>query len=240
MSQFLSATTILFAVIVGSVLSLAQPVGTVPINDNSDWWSIIRNDSTDKGLKPQRRNVDESNFHILGVVVGSDELEGIQRKLGTAYVIGRGDASNRRSQICYAGIDGKTYLTFESGEVQYAFYVFTGGPNWSGRDHCAKSKLITPSVKTGSGLHLGQSLDEVKSILGEPTRIRKNSDLVYFRQIRKKSSIEDLRKAREQYPKMSETELHENYGYYYASFYIVAKFASSELVYMGLSKSDTY
>jgi hypothetical protein len=223
-----------------AALSFSQSTHSLLLSDDSDWWSIIRKNSTDEVLKPHQQDISESNFRVLGVTVGRDELVAIQRTLGTAKVLTRGDASTGRDQICYAGLDGRTYLTFEIGEVQYGFYLFNDGPKWSGSERCVKSKLITPGLKTNSGLHLGQTQAEVQGILGKPTASRRNGDLIYFRQATKKSSALDLKKAREKYPNMNEKEFHENYDYYDVSFYIVAKFSSSRLVYIGLSKSDTY
>lgn len=220
-------------------LSFAQSDTNFRIYDDSDWWSIIRENSSDEVLKPQHQDVDESNFQVLGVLVGRDNLEAIQRRLGTAYVINRGDASTGRSQVCYAGLDGQTYLTFEIGEVQYGAYMFNRGPTWSGSDQCTESKLVTSGLKTVSGLHLGQTQVEVQGVLGKPTTSRRNGDLVYSRQLRKRTSPADLKKAREQYPNMNEKEFHETYDYYEASFFIVAKFSGSRLVYLGLSKADT-
>src|SRR5580658_4647166 len=86
----------------------------VTIYDNSDWWSIIRDDANEETLKPDEKDVQASNFRILGITVGSDELDAIQAKLGKTAVVTRGDASTGRSQICYRGEDSKTRLAFES------------------------------------------------------------------------------------------------------------------------------
>jgi len=120
-------------------LSFAQSRENEKLNDNSDWWSIIRDNSAGEDITPQPQDVADSNFQVLGVSVGSDDLTGIQKELGSAAVMSRGDAGSARSQICYAGLDGRIYLAFEIGEVQYAFYLFDRGPEWSGSDHCTKS-----------------------------------------------------------------------------------------------------
>jgi hypothetical protein len=228
-----------FVALLAVTLSFAQSDTDFRISDDSDWWSIIRKNSTHEVLKPQHQDVDESNFQVLGVAVGRDDLEAIQQKLGAAHVINRGDASTGRSQICYAGLDGQTYLTFEIGEVQYGAYLFNHGPRWSGSDQCAKCEFVTSALKTTSGLRLGQTPAGVQAILGKPTTARRNGDFVYFRQLRKRTSAVDLEKARRQYPNMNEKEFHETYDYYDASFFIVARFSGSRLVYLGLSKADT-
>lgn len=200
------AATTLFTILLVAPLASTQSDKTLRPNDDSDWWSIIRTNDSDEVLKPQELHIPVSKFRVLGVTVGKDDLEGIQKKLGTAKVLGRGDASTGRSQICYIGADGQTYLNFEMGDIRYAFYLFDHGPQWSGRDQCTRSKLVTSSLRTGSGLHLGQSQGEVQAILGKPTATRRNDQWVYFKQIRKKTSAADLKKAREYYSNLSDKE----------------------------------
>jgi hypothetical protein len=236
MSQSIALSILMAA----AALSFSQSTNSLLVSDDSDWWSIIRKNDSAEVAKPQELDIPVSNFLVLGVKVGKDDLEGIQKKLGTARVVGRGDASTGRSQICYIGANGQTYLLFEMGEVQYAFYLFDHGPEWSGRDQCTRSKLVTSSLRTGSGLHLGQSQGDVQAILGKPTVRRRNDQWVYFKQIRKKSSAAEMKKAREYYSNLSDKEFHENYDFYDLSVYIVAKFKDGRLVYLGVSKSDTY
>ena len=124
--------------------------------------------------------------------------------------------------------------------MQYGFYLFVNGVQWSGSDRCKKSSLITSGVSTLSGLHLGQTRKEVRAILRKPTALLKNGDVVFFRQVRKKTSAADLKKAQEHYFSLSEQQFHENYDFYDMTAYIVARFSGSGLVYLGVSKSDTY
>ena len=230
----------LLVVLLSASLFFGQSNSSLRRNDNSDWWSIIREDDSDWVLKPQNQDVSSSNFRVLDVTVGSDDLEAVQKKFGPAKVMSRGDASTGRSQICYVGSDGQTYAAFEIGEVQYGFYLFKRGPKWSGSDQCTGSKLVTSNLKTASGLHLGLSRAAVQRILGKPTSSRPNGDLIYFRQIKKRTSASNLKKAREYYSNLSDKEFHENYDFYDLSVYIVAKFSSGQMVYLGISKSETY
>ena len=104
--------TTLFTILLVAPHALPQSGKRSRPNDDSDWWSIIRQNDSDEIVKPQELDIPASNFRVLGVTVGKDDLEGIQKKLGTATVVGRGDASTGRSQICYIGADGQTYLKF--------------------------------------------------------------------------------------------------------------------------------
>ena len=63
---------------------------------------------------------------------------------------------------------------------------------------------------------------------------------MYFRQVREKTSAADLKKAREYDSNLSDEKFHENYDFYDLSVYILAKFSSEHLVYLGVSKSETY
>jgi hypothetical protein len=234
------AAIVFLLVLVAASASFAQSRDTVAVNDNSDWWSIIRDNSAGETLRPRAQDVPAANFRILGITLGSDDLDAIQKTLGSTTVVTRGDAATARSQICYTALDGRSHLNFESGEVQYGFYLFIDGEQWSGSDRCKKSELITSGLTTLSGLHLGQTQGEVQAILGKPTALLKNGDIVFFRQVRKRTSAPDLKKARQYYSSLSEQQFHENYDFYDMSAYIVARFSSAGLVYLGVSKSDTY
>jgi hypothetical protein len=129
------------------------PDSTEGIDDNSDWWSIIRANTDGAHLKPQDVATNLSNFQIAGITVGKDELSAIVTKLGRAKEMSRGDASTGRSQICYVSAEqeGSVHLVFESGEVQYAAYLLEGGPKWTGENPCAKSPTVAAELKTDSG-----------------------------------------------------------------------------------------
>ncbi len=233
-----SLSSLLFLLTTASI-SFSQSNADRKPSYDSDWWSIIRENSNPENLKPEEKGVAESNFKILGVILGSDDLDAIQRKLGTADVRGRGDAATGRLQICYLSADGKTYLTFETGEVESGFYLFKGGPKWDGMEACAKSRTGTAEWKTMSGLHLGQSQTDVHAILGKPTALLKNGAWIYFRQVQKRTPEADLARLRKNYPNLSDKEFHADYDFYYLTIDIRTKFANNHLVYLGICKSET-
>lgn len=240
MFRYIGAVVILLTVLLSAwfvaPLAHGQNVG---INDDSDWWSIIRDNATGETLQPQSLDVAATNFQVLGVAIGQEELTAIQSKLGKTTLVTRGDAGTARLQICYTDDDSETHLNFETGEVQYAFYLFSDGPNWTGSNLCSKSKLITERLSTASGLRLGQSPAEVRTILGSPTTVLQNGDMIYFRQIRKRTRPSDLKRLRQYHADMSEQDFHENYDFYDFTAYIVARFSNSKLVYLGVSESET-
>lgn len=209
--------------------------------DNSDWWSILR-ESSENGHEPAYQpgtlGPSPSNFEILGLRLGYDELfQHVVAKFGNSAEVDRGDASTGRAQLCYTDSDHRTYLIFEVGEVNLTFYIFSGSPSWNGREHCARSDLVTPALRTASGLHLGQTKSEVEAILGAPTLGLKDR-LVYVAMLQKRASAADLAKLRKQNPNMSDKEFHENFDFYTLSTYIDVRFSHSGATYIAASKSE--
>lgn len=186
--------------------------------DNSDWWSLTR-DSNGPDIKPQKRVPADSNFSILGVALGDPQGVQLAAKLGKTAIVGRGDAATARAQVCYVSVASSppVHLIFEQGEVDYGFYLFSGGPDWQRSDLCAKSARISPTLKTGSGLALGQTRSQVEAILGKPTTVWKYR-LIYF-------GVVHVR------PKNSES--------YDLTSYIEARFSNARLTYLGVMKTET-
>jgi hypothetical protein len=203
---------------------------------------MIRDEGQIDHLKPGEIEPASSNFQILGIDLTYEDIFGkVAKKLGKTAMIFRGDASTARQQACYVSSTGasKTFLIFEQGEVELAFYLFADGRSWNGIDHCAESGLVARNIATSSGLRLGLTRAQVEGILGRPTA-HDGDTLIYWNQVAKRSSPEELTRAREQYPKMTEKEFHENYDEYYLSAYIEARFVNSRLSYLAVKKSETY
>jgi hypothetical protein len=219
---------------------VAQTGDTVRLYDNSDWWSISRGSDSDESIKTQERELARPNFQVLGVNLGETMFSRAAAKLGKATTIERGDASTGRRQVCYAspGTQGKVYLIFEGDEVGYTFYLFANGPAWEGADRCVASKAISRSLATASGLHLGQTPAQVTAILGKPTKRREN-ELIYSFSVRKKTSQQDLKEAKERNPEMSDKDFQETYGYYDLGAGVDAKFVDSKLTYLAVSKVES-
>ena len=219
----------------------SQQFPTNHTND-SDWWSLLRDDSPLEKLSPQREEIAASNFEIAGVTLDYDQvLDKVPAKLGRTTFVSRGDASTGRSQLCYAssrGVDA-TYLIFERGEVNLSFYLFAGGHTWKGQRRCAVSPLIRPDLATLSGLRLGLSRSEVERILGKPTSAGEG-EITYWHQTKEKSSARDLERARKADAHLSEQEFHDDYDYFFRSVWIVVKFRDGKTIYIGVSKSETY
>jgi len=209
-------------------------------SDNSDWWSYTRRPDADDERISQHREPAASTFQILGFKIDAETFGKVTARLGKATVIERGDASTGRSQICYSSPgDHKTYLIFEKGEVNDAFYLFSGGPDWKGSELCADSNLVTKNLSTASGLHLGQTTAQVRAILGTPSVVAGDS-LIYSLGVEKKLSGADFEKLRRQNPGLSPDALHRNYDSYTLGVYIEGRFVTGRLTYLAISKIESY
>ncbi len=211
------------------------------MSDDSDWWSQLRAGGNGETVHVEEREAAPSNFKILDVDLADNPFSNAAAKLGKAPIIERGDGAAGRSQVCYVFSQGseKIHLVFENGEITDSFYLFAGGPDWKGSDLCIKSSFVSKDLSVASGLRLGQTPAQVRGILGEPSAVIKNN-LIYSYGIEKKSSAEDLDNQRRQQPEFSEEEVRRNFESYYLSVYIEARFSPSSLVYLSVSKGETY
>jgi hypothetical protein len=220
------------------LLLIAQSSNTpdhVYLRDSSDWWSPFTRAGN---VQPQQTDTPDVNFRILGVALDEDGFSKIPTKLGKTTEVSRGDASTGRRQFCYASVDNELHLVFEKGELDYSFYLFSGGPKWKGSEYCLTSSLVSRDLSTASGLHLGMSPADMEAILGKPNAAT-GTALIYSRSTRKETSKEDLKKIRESSPNMSEAEL-SSYRFSDLDVSIEARFAKSKLIYLGIAKSESY
>src|SRR5712671_1756745 len=131
---------------------------TFRLEDNSDWWSINREQYSGLPVKPRRKQFDTRNFKILGLSLDTLNFDTVAAKLGRASVVERGDAATGRSQICYASTEAseQIHLVFEFSEGQIStLYLFRGGADWNGSNRCVKSSNATARLSTDAGLRLG-------------------------------------------------------------------------------------
>jgi len=208
--------------------------------DNSDWWSYTGRPESDEKIPEQNREPSAANLKILGLsLIKEDVLGAAAAKLGKASVVERGDASTGRSQACYTSLEeqGRIHLIFEQGEVNEVLYLFEGGPDWQGSDLCFKSRLVTRRLSVASGLRLGLTPAEVKTILGKPS-VATSNKLIYSFSVQKKTSAADLQRVRQAYPGLSEEELQRNYGFYSLGAYIEVRFSSGKLTYLAISRLE--
>jgi hypothetical protein len=90
-----------------------------------------------------------------------------------------------------------------------------------------------------SGLRLGQTSAQVRAILGKPS-FSSDDKIVYFFSVERKTAAEDFETLKKQNPQMTEDELHQNYDFYTLGAYFQARFLSDKLVYLCVSKTESY
>jgi hypothetical protein len=232
----------MLVLLVSILLAPLTQTSPVRLNDDSDWWSIIKDEGKPGGIEVQVQKAEtaESNFKILGADLGHQYP---LAKLGRPTSVQRGDAGNFRSQTCYASSGGttedsnKVYLVFEDGEVTSAFYLFAGGPPWHGSDLCVRSPLVSRSTRTGSGLYLGMTIADLEKILGKPSGAAPDR-LVYSRLIKKKMSPEDLKKLRTTSPGTTDEDLQRNV-FWDVTVYIEARFSNDKMTYLAVMRAET-
>ena len=214
--------------------------------DSSDWWSYTRQEELPQrepqpAIHAQNREVAESNFQIAGITLDTSrhDFSEIRSKFGEVTEVQRGDAASGRNQICYASPTRSVHLIFEFGEINSVLYLFENGKNWNGSELCAASNAVASNISTASGLRLGISPEQVKSILGDPSTATPTA-LIYYFSYKSKTSPEDLAEMRKSYPDMSDAAFRENFEFADTEAYIEARFDSGKLNYLAISISDTY
>jgi len=213
---------------------------TVRLKDHSDWWSILNENFRSPDARAQNKDIDARHFQIAGVTLGSDQVKDLEAKVGKAKRLERGDASSGREQVCYVPADDQTkiHLIFEFGEVESTFYLFVGGSDWRGSGLCAKSKQVSMSSGTASGLKLGITRDQLEAILGKPDVII-DERLIYSRKVEKRTTPEEFETLRKEYPqKLSDKAAHERFDFQTVVMYIEARFANSKLTYLAVSRTS--
>jgi hypothetical protein len=209
------------------------------IDDDFDWWSLMRTDEPVSN-KSDRIRTPAGNLQIAGMSLLDPSMSAkLQRKMGHTVEIARGDAATGRHPYCYSSTQGpKTYLIFEFGEVDSAFYLFSDGLSWNGSEYCKSSSLVTNGLSTPSGLKLGISRADFEKLLGKPTLV-KGDRIIYVRSISVKSTPEELKRAKIYAPDMNEQEFQQNYAHWDFSTHIEASFKEGKLYHLAVSQGET-
>lgn len=204
------------------------------LNDNSDWWSSALENSHTMHAKVQHRLLEPANFRILGITLGDISFPDVIAKLGKATVTSRGDGAESRDQICYVSSRSakKVHLIFENNEAIDSFYLFSGGSDWTGSDRCARSDLISSSLGTDAGIHLGEGQRDVEAILGQPSGTYDNG-IVYSFEGERTVSPDEYRKLHPH-----NTDFPNETLVWTIHVEIDARFENSKLTYLAVSRSE--
>jgi hypothetical protein len=207
-------------------------------------------DERGKKFRVQHREVAGTNFQIAGVDLAfrGDFFEQTFRIMGKFDIESSGDAGTSLGEVCYRSTDGNdsTYIIFSEGEVARSFTLSSDGSVWKWKSPCKRSPKVNRSLATASGLHLGQTQEQVIDILGLPTRHSRNikngrDDMEYVLEARKKTDPRDLAIMMQQEMQISQSltakereyivkDFHENNDYYDLSVWIRAKFIKNALI----------
>jgi hypothetical protein len=211
--------------------------------DDSDWFSrlTVDVDLSAPGTHTQHRELAPSTLEIESVKVGLGAISRAANEFGKATIVTRGDAAYSRIQACYVSNDSHAYLIFEEDGEGFGggFYLFSGGRQWHGSRFCSKLPLNSERIQTKSGLRLGLSRNDVEAILGRPSKASPNT-LTYTLEVTKKASPSELARSRAQNPSLSDREIREDFGFYYVTSDVAAKFSASKLVYLAVTKYESY
>jgi len=217
-------------------------------------------DGHGKRFRVQHREIAGTNFQIAGVDLTAKEevLDQAARILGKVETVATGDASEFLERACYRSTVGNdsTRLIFVRGEVSPYFVLSSESSAWTWKTPCKRSPKITRNIATTSGLHLGQTQEQVIAILGLPTRLSQNAkngrdNLVYSLEARKKTDPGDLAIMLQEEMQKSQSltakekeylvkDFHENYDFYDLSVDIDAKFINNALIKLEVFWSATY
>lgn len=213
-----------------------NPQGMAPLRleDNSDWWSISNAVSSQKAT-PQKRKIPDKNLEIMSVVLGEDMFSLAATEFGSVRPVIRGGTANFREQACYA-LPATEYLILEHGEARDTFYLFVDGAPWKGQDSCVPSARAPLSIMTASGLHVGQTAEQVIATLGQPSE-RTPEQLLYVFALKRPATAEELAQLQKQQPEASKPQSHRVVEID-VTVTIVAKFVRSELNYLAVSKAE--
>ena len=113
------------------------------------------------------RPADPRLFQILGVTVGRAGLDPVMAVLGKAPIAQRRNAPR---VICYVGPD-ETYLVFEETETGWGYTLYsvkTPPKELLNSNKCKALFRLNGATQSSVGIHLNQSLDELKDLLGPP------------------------------------------------------------------------
>lgn len=227
-----------------SLAIVAQTDQRLALKDDSDWWSDSRVRDAGYSVKTQERVPPDTTYQIAGIELSDDVFSDAAAKLGKVALVERdSESSYRRTQACYVSDDrsGRAFLIFETGDfpVSPSFYLFLDGAEWKGSELCRRSRLVSRSLATGSGLHLGQTPAQVIAILGKPSRQRGN-ELIYGFHAHRQKSAEELKKLRQSNPQLSDEDFHDWFAVYDLESGVHARFVDSKLTYLGVSKAEIH
>ena len=138
--------------------------------------------------QPTDKALDESNFGILGLIIGDCAPRDVYSKFGPGIAF-KDAAQADVSQVCYISDRDETLILFSTKSSKCTgFKMMSQKKRFYKWHFCEKSSLVSKHLTTGSGIKLGMSRNQLKAILGPPER-ESNSLLNYVFDRDRKTTI---------------------------------------------------
>ena len=155
-------------------------------------------DSTaDRPLKSPTRieHPNTSDLTLLGISLGRANLASVRKKLGPAKIWSSGDAAAAEHKVCYTTHGPRQIVTVFASNSEMAGppentvteIRVVQGAKYPSLSKCWPTSASTGDVRTQSGLSLGLSEQDVRKILGTPTRVA-GAKLDYLRDFEQRVS----------------------------------------------------
>jgi hypothetical protein len=114
------------------------------------------------------KTLDESNFRILGLLIGDCTSREVYSKLGPGIPF-KDEVKVDVTQACYISDKDETLILFSFENSQCADVRLLSQKKKFYKWHfCETSPLVSKYLATGSGIKLGMSKSRLKMILGAP------------------------------------------------------------------------
>lgn len=211
---------------------MAQDTQTVVTDDQT--YNILSRDI-------YQQKISNAQMTIMGLTLGKHTLKDVQSELGKAELLP--GLEHKPNRVCYISGDNSdgTILIFQAWEISSvltSFRILSSQANFKESDQCAKSKLISKDMVTDGGLRLGLSRQQLKAILGKPTKEQGNSLLYVYhsKQSMTKEEIDEMKKVfRTSIPPSTKEEF-----YWDITSSIEGIFLNKELIVITVTKLETY
>ncbi len=195
--------------------------------------------TADAATKVRQSDIDKEHITVSGVTVGVTTMASVTKRLGPAkpFNFNRQTRKKPVSALCYAGADS-TKLLFVAGAEGRALKVararITAGDVEVGYGgSCLTSKAVSGALATKSGLRVGMTRAELKSVLGEPTD--ENADFISYEfHLHRALTAPEVARIEVEWPKVR------LYPYHDISSSIEARFVDGVVKRLDIIRFSTY
>jgi len=137
---------------------------------------------------PADGTLDESNFKILGLIIGDCAPRDVYSKFGPGIVF-KDSAEKEETQVCYVS-DKDELFSFENSQCS-GVRLLSQKKKFYKWHFCETSPLVSRHLATDSGIKLGISKSRLKPILGAPPS-ESDESLIYVYEWRLKRNTNEV------------------------------------------------